>query len=257
MNRAAAHDERRDAVSTATFDAEVRRAPDDVQHDDADPDGERDWRGDGSSRGDAPRMRCRRIVAARRPLALVEIGQVARRVAGGPSGRGLDRRRAADLARPVALRAGLAERAERDPVAVLDPARVAARRPAHDLRRRPSRTARSPRRAASSRPSGSRPSAARIVRLLRGPAERVLADRAVRPDDAVARHDERHRVVAERRPDGADRLRPADLRRDPAVRPDLAARDLERLAPDVELELGAAAQVERDPDPPARRRVAG
>jgi hypothetical protein len=36
--------------------------------------------------------------------------------------------------------------------------------------------------------------------------------------------------------DGTDRLRPTDLRRDPAVRPDLATRDLEGLAPDVLLE---------------------
>ena len=66
--------------------------------------------------------------------------------------------------------------------------------------------------------------------LVLRPAERVLADGAVRADDPMARDDERHRVVAEGRADRADRLRPADLRGDPAVRPDLAARDLEGLA---------------------------
>ena len=81
-------------------------------------------------------------------------------------------------------------------------------------------------------------------------AQRVLADRAVRPDDPVARHDQRDRVVAERRADGADRLRPADLGGDPAVRPDLAARDVEGLAPDVLLELAVAAQVEVDAHAP-------
>ena len=82
--------------------------------------------------------------------------------------------------------------------------------------------------------------------LVLRPAQRVLADRAVGPDDAVARHDQRHGVVAERRADGPDRLRPADLGGDPAVRPDLAARDVEGLAPDVLLELAVAAQVEVD-----------
>ena len=42
---------------------------------------------------------------------------------------------------------------------------------------------------------------------------------------------------------------PADLGGDPAVRPDLAARDLEGLVPDVALEVGVAAQVEVDPHP--------
>ena len=64
----------------------------------------------------------------------------------------------------------------------------------------------------------------------------------------MARHDQRDGVVAERRAHGADRPWPADLRGDPAVRPDLAPRDLERLAPDVLLERAVAAQVEVDPD---------
>ena len=46
----------------------------------------------------------------------------------------------------------------------------------------------------------------------------------------MARDDERHRVVSQGRPDGTNRLRPADLGGDPAIRPDLAARDLEGLA---------------------------
>ena len=110
---------------------------------------------------------------------------------------------------------------------------------------------------AAPRRGRSRPSAVEDRPLVLRPAERVLPDRAVRPDDAVARHDERHRVVSERGPDGADRLGPADLGGDPAVRPDLAARDLERLVPDVALEVGVAAQVEVDPHPAIAGEPAG
>ncbi len=53
-----------------------------------------------------------------------------------------------------------------------------------------------------------------------------------------------------RGPDSAHRLRPADLGRDPAVWPDLAPRDLQRLRPDGHLELGPAAEVQGDADPP-------
>jgi hypothetical protein len=53
--------------------------------------------------------------------------------------------------------------------------------------------------------------------------------------------------VPEGRPDRPDRPGPADLGRDPAVRSDLAAGDLEGLHPDGPLELGRAAQVEVDP----------
>ena len=66
----------------------------------------------------------------------------------------------------------------------------------------------------------------------------------------MARDDERHGVVPERRADRPDRLRAADLGGDPAVGPDLAARDLEGLVPDVAFEVGVAAQVEVDADPP-------
>ena len=113
----------------------------------------------------------------------------------------------------------------------------------------PSRRSGSPAAACASRPSGSRPSLRRIVRLLSGPPSEYWPIEPVRADDAVARHDQRDRVVAERRADGPDRPWPADLGRDPAVRPDLAARDLERLAPDVLLERAVPAQVEVDPDP--------
>ena len=101
-----------------------------------------------------------------------------------------------------------------------------------------------------SRPGTSTPSAARIVRLLPGPSQRVLPEQAVGPDDPVARHDERHGVVTKRGPDRPDGLRSADLCRDPAVRADLAARDLEGLGPDVALERGPASQVEVDPNVP-------
>src|SRR5689334_25162233 len=82
--------------------------------------------------------------------------------------------------------------------------------------------------------------------LVRWAAERVLADHPVAPDDPVARDDERHGVVAERRADGADGPGPADLCRDPAVRTDLAAGDLEGLQPDGALERRRAAEIEID-----------
>src|SRR5436305_1677277 len=71
--------------------------------------------------------------------------------------------------------------------------------------------------------------------LVAGPAEGVLAEQAVRPYDPVARHDQRHRVVPESGSHCADGFRAPDLRRDPAVRPDLATRDPTRLRPDVAL----------------------
>ncbi len=64
----------------------------------------------------------------------------------------------------------------------------------------------------------------------------------------MARDDERHGVVSECRADGPDGLGPADLGGDPAIRADLAPRDLERLAPHVLFEAGVTTEVERDPD---------
>src|SRR4051812_42475065 len=61
----------------------------------------------------------------------------------------------------------------------------------------------------------------------------------------MARDDEWHRVVPQGGAYRAHRLRPADLSGDPAVGPDLPARDLEGLHPDRLLELGVAAKVER------------
>src|SRR3954454_7065365 len=82
--------------------------------------------------------------------------------------------------------------------------------------------------------------------LVARPTERGLTDRPVTPDHAVTGHDQRDGVVPERGPDGADRPGPADLGGDPAVRTDLAARDLERLQPDVAFELRMPAKVEVD-----------
>src|SRR5439155_9345735 len=79
-------------------------------------------------------------------------------------------------------------------------------------------------------------------------AQRILPDHPVASNDPVARDDQRHGVVAERRPDSPDRPGPADLGCDPAIWPDLAARDLEGLHPDRLLERRRAAQVEVDPD---------
>ena len=169
----------------------------------------------------------------------------------------LDGRRAADQAAavtgrrsctaPVAGGARLGQRPERPPVALQHVAARAAGRPAHDAGRGAAEEAlAAPRRVLH----GVRVEAlGRQDRaLVPGSTERVLANRSVGTDHAVTRHDERDRVVAERGPDGAHGPRPPDLRGDPAVRPDLAARDLERLPPDVLLEWAVAAQVQRDAD---------
>src|SRR6266540_1546129 len=63
----------------------------------------------------------------------------------------------------------------------------------------------------------------------------------------MARDQQRDRVVGERGADRPHRRRAADLRGDPAVRPDLAARDLQRLQEDGPFELSPAAQVDGDP----------
>src|SRR3954454_14381753 len=86
--------------------------------------------------------------------------------------------------------------------------------------------------------------------LVARPAERVLTDRPVTSDDAVAVHYQRDGVVPQCRPDGADSPGTTYLGRDPAVRPDLAARDLERLQPAVAFDLGVPAQVKVDVRPP-------
>src|SRR4051812_41954621 len=85
--------------------------------------------------------------------------------------------------------------------------------------------------------------------LVARPAKRVLPDGPVTPDDPVTRHDERDRVVAERRTHRTDGLRTTDLGGDPAVRPHLATRDLERLQPDVSFEFRVAAEIEVDMGP--------
>ncbi len=149
-------------------------------------------------------------------------------------------------ARPVAGRRRRPRRGEVDQVALGDPSRIAAGRHAVDVGRIRAEEA--------DAGPGERLELVGIGALLGqdralvlGAAERVLADHSVAPDDAVARDDQRHGIVAEGRPDRADCLRPADLGRDPAVRPDLAARDFERLHPDGLLERRRAAQVQVDP----------
>src|SRR5436190_2148802 len=54
------------------------------------------------------------------------------------------------------------------------------------------------------------------------PAERVLAEPAIAPHDAVAWDQERHRVLRERGASGADGLGPPDLPGDPAIGAHLA-----------------------------------
>ena len=61
----------------------------------------------------------------------------------------------------------------------------------------------------------------------------------------------------ERRADRPDRPGATDLAGDPAVRPDLAVGDLQRLEPDVALEVGVAAQVEVDAHAPVALEASG
>src|SRR5439155_14535675 len=146
----------------------------------------------------------------------------------------------------VACGAGSPERREADPMPRGHPPCVATRRMADDVRRV---------RADVADALGRLGLEGRNVQalgfedpaLVLAPAHRIPPDRAVAPDDAMAGNDERHRVVGERGADGSNGLRVADLGRDPAVRPDLAPRDLERLSPDGGLERGGAAEVELDP----------
>src|SRR6185436_11130122 len=80
-------------------------------------------------------------------------------------------------------------------------------------------------------------------RLLALQAAAVAGERPVRPDHAVAGHDDGQGVAADRRRDAADDVGPPDGARDLAVRGGLAVRDVEQGAPDGEVE-GARAQVE-------------
>src|SRR5260221_71340 len=86
--------------------------------------------------------------------------------------------------------------------------------------------------------------------LVVGAAHRVAPDRTVAADDPMAGQDEGHGVMGQSGADGSDGLRVADLGGDPAVRPDLATRDLERLPPDRGLERGRAPEVELNGRPP-------
>ena len=60
------------------------------------------------------------------------------------------------------------------------------------------------------------------------------------------------RIVGERGPYRTNRPRMTDLARDPAVRPNLPARNLTSLAQHGLLELGQAAQIEPKPAPSAQ-----
>src|SRR6185436_19587206 len=80
-------------------------------------------------------------------------------------------------------------------------------------------------------------------RLLALQAAAVAGERPVRPDHAVAGHDDGQGVAADRRRDAADDVGPPDGARDLAVRGGLAVRDVELGAPDGEVE-GARAQDE-------------
>src|SRR5262249_15926694 len=75
-------------------------------------------------------------------------------------------------------------------------------------------------------------------------SHRVIADVSVAADHAVAGDQQRDRILRQHRAGRADRSRGADLASDPAVGPDLAAGNLERLLQDGPLELGQAGEVE-------------
>ena len=185
-------------------------------------------------------------------------GRRARSAGTGSGGEHRPRVRPADLARPIAGLGRARERPER-PTRLRVSMRAAACGTSASTRcgscREPTSALAAPRRVLHR--LGVEALARRIVRLFVGPPSEYWP---IEPSVRTTRwhgHDERDRVVAERRPDRADRPRPADLGGDPAVRPDLAARDLEGLAPDVLLERAVAAQVEVDPDPPVAVRAGG
>src|SRR5436190_22329043 len=73
----------------------------------------------------------------------------------------------------------------------------------------------------------------------------VPAEAAVRRDDAMARHDDRHRVAAARISHRARGTRLPHRLRDFLVAAGLATRDAHELAPHLQLERGAA-YVERE-----------
>ena len=92
--------------------------------------------------------------------------------------------------------------------------------------------------------------------LVARPAEGVLAEAAVAPYDTVARDQERHGILRQRRPRGAHGVGMPDLLGDPAVGPHFPRRDLEGLQKHRPFELGEAAQVEVQLPPPLAFEVA-
>src|SRR5204863_592062 len=72
----------------------------------------------------------------------------------------------------------------------------------------------------------------------------IAGQRARAADDAMAGHDDRDRISAHRRADGATRRRQAELARDLAIAPRRAGLDAQERLPDVALECRAL-EVER------------
>ena len=165
-----AHQERRDRLD-GDLDPEVGRAPHEVEDEQAGPDRRSGWR-TVASNGWLRLARMGRSLASASCCAS-PLGQVADRLRAGLAGRrqaaASAADRAADLARPVARPRASRRRPERDPVAVLDAARVAAGRPADDPGRgRPEQPLAAPA-GRLHRRRGRAPRPTRIVRLLPGP----------------------------------------------------------------------------------------
>src|ERR671910_42478 len=92
-----------------------------------------------------------------------------------------------------------------------------------------------------------------VMAWLRSTIRRLTSESyatTIRPDDAMARDDERDRIACQGIAHGPYGKGLADLGRDPGVRPNLAARDLERLHEHAPFELGQLCQVQSDLDRP-------
>ena len=206
------HEERREGLD-GDGDRQVGRAPDDVEHQHPSQTGPRSA-GAGDSFGIGGWSKAGTAYSPGPSSARGGAGWCPRPAGGQAARAAPESGRQTRHGRYPASRRG-PQRAERDPVPRRDPARVAAGRQADDLGRVGAQVA-DARRGQRLESVGVEALAAQDRPLVLRAAQRVLPDRAVRPDDPMAGHDQRHRVVAERRADRPDRLRAGRSRRRPS-----------------------------------------